>query len=96
MFSALFISRPKLTPVISLVLTIIGGIGYMALPVAQFREITLPVMSVSTTYTGPVRKSWKRRCRADRSAGQRCGRHALYDVHTVRQRRLFVECDVKG
>ncbi|EEX11083.1 RND multidrug efflux transporter protein [Ruegeria lacuscaerulensis ITI-1157] len=52
MFSALFISRPKLAFVISLVLTIMGAIGYMVLPVAQFPDITPPVVSVSTTYTG--------------------------------------------
>ncbi len=52
MFSALFISRPKLALVISLVLTILGGIGYMVLPVAQFPDITPPVVSVTTTYTG--------------------------------------------
>ncbi|GGH30696.1 hydrophobic/amphiphilic exporter-1, HAE1 family [Cribrihabitans marinus] len=52
MFSALFISRPKLALVISLVLTILGGIAYMVLPVAQFPDITPPVVSVSTNYTG--------------------------------------------
>ncbi|WP_170778915.1 efflux RND transporter permease subunit [Ruegeria conchae] len=52
MFSALFISRPKLALVISLVLTILGGIGYMVLPVAQFPDITPPVVSVTATYTG--------------------------------------------
>ncbi|MFA3917638.1 efflux RND transporter permease subunit [Ruegeria hyattellae] len=52
MFSALFISRPKLALVISLVLTILGGIGYMVLPVAQFPDITPPVVSVTADYTG--------------------------------------------
>ncbi|MCX8952860.1 multidrug efflux RND transporter permease subunit [Ruegeria sp. NA] len=52
MFSALFISRPKLALVISLVLTIMGGIGYLVLPVAQFPDITPPVVNVSTKYTG--------------------------------------------
>jgi len=52
MFSALFIQRPKLAMVISLVLTIMGCIGYFALPVAQFPNITPPVVNVSATYTG--------------------------------------------
>ena len=52
MFSSIFITRPKLALVISLVLTIMGGIGYMALPVAQFPEITPPVVNVSANYTG--------------------------------------------
>jgi HAE1 family hydrophobic/amphiphilic exporter-1 len=52
MFSATFISRPKLALVISLVLTVMGTIGYFALPVAQFPEITPPVVNVSASYTG--------------------------------------------
>ena len=52
MFSSLFISRPKFAIVISLVLTIMGMIGYAALPVAQFPDITPPVVSVSASYTG--------------------------------------------
>ncbi|MCV6585735.1 MAG: efflux RND transporter permease subunit [Marinibacterium sp.] len=52
MFSSIFITRPKLALVISLVLTVMGGIGYMALPVAQFPEITPPVVNVSANYTG--------------------------------------------
>lgn len=52
MFSSLFISRPKLSLVISLVLTIMGIIGYAALPVEQYPSITPPVVNVSATYTG--------------------------------------------
>ncbi|MEP3330466.1 multidrug efflux RND transporter permease subunit [Sedimentitalea sp.] len=52
MFSAIFIDRPKMAMVISLVLTIMGGIGYFVLPVEQFPDITPPVVSVSATYTG--------------------------------------------
>ncbi len=52
MFSAIFISRPKMAIVISLVLTIMGGIGYSVLPVEQFPNITPPVVNVSASYTG--------------------------------------------
>ncbi|NSY41084.1 efflux RND transporter permease subunit [Leisingera sp. ANG59] len=52
MFSSTFISRPKFAIVISLVLTVMGVIGYFALPVAQFPEITPPVVNVTATYTG--------------------------------------------
>ncbi len=52
MFSSLFIARPKFAIVISLVLTIMGLIGYAALPVAQFPDITPPVVSVTASYTG--------------------------------------------
>ena len=52
MFSAFFIDRPKFAFVISLVMTIIGGIAYLALPVEQFPEITPPVVRVSTEFIG--------------------------------------------
>jgi len=52
MFSAFFIYRPKFALVISLVITIGGILGYAALPVEQFPNITPPVVSVSASYTG--------------------------------------------
>ncbi|WP_299418929.1 multidrug efflux RND transporter permease subunit [uncultured Shimia sp.] len=52
MFSAIFIQRPKTAFVISLVLSIMGFIGYNTLPVEQFPDITPPVVTVSTNYTG--------------------------------------------
>ena len=52
MFSSIFIARPKTSFVISLVLTIMGVIGYVALPVEQFPEITPPVVTVAANYTG--------------------------------------------
>lgn len=52
MFSSVFISRPKMAMVISLVLTIMGAIAYMVLPVEQFPDLTPPVVSVTATYTG--------------------------------------------
>ncbi|WP_428927609.1 efflux RND transporter permease subunit [Marinibacterium sp. SX1] len=52
MFSSIFIARPKMAMVISLVLTIMGIIGYSVLPVEQFPDITPPVVQVSASYTG--------------------------------------------
>ncbi|KIC08468.1 RND transporter [Leisingera sp. ANG-M1] len=52
MFSSVFISRPKFAIVISLVLTVMGVIGYFSLPVAQFPEITPPVVNVTASYPG--------------------------------------------
>ncbi|MGV6849761.1 MAG: efflux RND transporter permease subunit [Marinibacterium sp.] len=52
MFSSIFIARPKMAMVISLVLTIMGGIAYFVLPVEQFPDITPPVVNVSASYTG--------------------------------------------
>jgi len=50
--SSIFISKPKMAMVISLVLVLLGAIGYVSLPVAQFPEITPPVVSVTATYPG--------------------------------------------
>ncbi|MEM7176922.1 MAG: multidrug efflux RND transporter permease subunit [Pseudomonadota bacterium] len=52
MFSAFFIDRPKFALVISLVLSILGGIAYLVLPVEQFPDITPPVVNVTADYTG--------------------------------------------
>ena len=52
MFSSIFIARPKTSFVISIVLTIMGVIGYLTLPVEQFPDITPPVVTVSANYTG--------------------------------------------
>ena len=52
MLSVFFIYRPKFALVISLVITIAGMLGYLALPVEQFPNITPPVVNVSATYTG--------------------------------------------
>jgi HAE1 family hydrophobic/amphiphilic exporter-1 len=52
MFSSTFIDRPKMAMVISLLLSIMGAIAYMVLPVEQFPDITPPVVNVSASYTG--------------------------------------------
>ena len=52
MLSSVFIHRPKLAIVISTVLTLMGIVGYIALPVEQFPNITPPVVSVTANYTG--------------------------------------------
>ncbi|GAA0770798.1 multidrug efflux RND transporter permease subunit [Roseibium denhamense] len=52
MFSKFFIYRPKFALVISIVITIAGILGYVALPVEQFPNITPPVVNVSASYTG--------------------------------------------
>ena len=48
----LFIDRPILAGVISVVILILGLIGLSQLPVEQFPEIAPPTVSVSTSYSG--------------------------------------------
>ncbi len=48
----LFIRRPVLTIVISLVLTIVGLLSYVSLPVRWIPSVNLPVVSIYTEYPG--------------------------------------------
>ena len=52
MFSAFFIDRPKFAFVIAIVITLAGIISLQALPIAEFPQITPPVVRVSASYPG--------------------------------------------
>ena len=47
-----FVDRPIFAAVISIVITLIGGIAYFALPVAQYPEVVPPTVVVSASYPG--------------------------------------------
>jgi multidrug efflux pump subunit AcrB len=50
--SAIFVDRPRLAIVISILITLAGAIALLAIPVAQFPDIVPPQVSVSTSYGG--------------------------------------------
>jgi HAE1 family hydrophobic/amphiphilic exporter-1/multidrug efflux pump len=52
MFSAFFISRPIFASVISIVIILAGLAAMTMLPIAQYPEITPPVVTVTATYPG--------------------------------------------
>ena len=52
MFSRFFIDRPIFATVLSIVVTLAGGIAVFTLPVTQYPEITPPTVEVSTVYPG--------------------------------------------
>src|SRR3974377_434527 len=52
MFSNLFIDRPRLAFVVSIVIPLAGIIAITAIPVAQFPDIVPPQVSVTATYPG--------------------------------------------
>ncbi len=52
MISAVFVDRPRLAIVISVLITLAGLIALAAIPVAQFPDIVPPEVSVSTSYPG--------------------------------------------
>ncbi|MFV0565915.1 MAG: efflux RND transporter permease subunit [Flavobacteriaceae bacterium] len=47
-----FIERPVLSTVISIIIVILGILGYTALPVEQYPDIAPPTIQVSTSYPG--------------------------------------------
>src|SRR5271156_4643263 len=52
MFSRFFIDRPIFATVLSVLITLIGGIALMSLPIAQYPRITPPGVVVSISYPG--------------------------------------------
>jgi hydrophobe/amphiphile efflux-1 (HAE1) family protein len=52
MLSGIFIDRPRLAAVISIVITLAGLISLAAIPIAQFPDIVPPQISVTATYSG--------------------------------------------
>ena len=52
MFSKIFIDRPKLAMVVSIVMVLLGVICVRQMPVAEYPEIAPPVITVMATYTG--------------------------------------------
>ncbi|RZJ72446.1 efflux RND transporter permease subunit [Flavobacterium sp.] len=47
-----FIQRPVLSTVISIIITILGVLGLLSLPIEQYPEIAPPTVQVTATYTG--------------------------------------------
>src|SRR5580765_8265817 len=52
MISDLFIDRPRLAFVISILITLAGAIAITQIPVAQFPDIVPPQVSLTTLYPG--------------------------------------------
>ncbi|MDF1587034.1 efflux RND transporter permease subunit [Marinimicrococcus flavescens] len=52
MISGIFVDRPRLAIVISVVITLAGLIALLAMPVAQFPDIVPPQVQVTTAYPG--------------------------------------------
>src|SRR5215218_3598870 len=55
--SHFFIDRPIFAAVISIIITLIGGVAYFALPVAQYPDIASPSISVTAQYPGASAKT---------------------------------------
>jgi hydrophobe/amphiphile efflux-1 (HAE1) family protein len=51
-FSKLFIDRPILAGVISVLVMLVGAVAYLRLPVSQYPEVAPPTITVTTSYPG--------------------------------------------
>ena len=56
MLSRFFIDRPIFAAVLSIVITLAGGISAFQLPIAQFPQVSPPTVSVTCTYPGASAK----------------------------------------
>ncbi|WP_237476625.1 efflux RND transporter permease subunit [Lichenibacterium dinghuense] len=52
MISSIFVDRPRLAIVISIIVTIAGALSILRIPVAQFPDIVPPQVQVAATYPG--------------------------------------------
>src|ERR1700728_4012951 len=52
MFSNFFIDRPIFASVMSIIITLAGGIALFSLPIAQYPESTPPTVEVAAVYPG--------------------------------------------
>jgi len=50
--SRFFITRPIFAAVIAIIITIVGGLAYLGLPVSQYPNIVPPTVTVAATYPG--------------------------------------------
>ncbi len=51
-FTHFFVDHPIFATVISVLITLLGGISYFSLPVAQYPEVAPPTIQVTATYPG--------------------------------------------
>ncbi len=56
-FAHFFIDRPIFAGVISILITLIGGLALMTLPIAQYPDIAPPTIQVTTSYPGANAKT---------------------------------------
>src|ERR1700736_3313117 len=57
MFSHFFIDRPIFATVLSVVIVLVGVVALVELPIAQYPEVTPPVVQVSAMYPGANAKT---------------------------------------
>jgi hypothetical protein len=77
--SEFFVRRPIVAIVIAILMTLIGGVCILALPIAQYPQIAPPEIQVQTHYTGADALDDRAIGRgADRAADERRRQHELH------------------
>ena len=64
MMSSVFIDRPRLAVVISIVITLAGLVALTQIPIAQFPDIVPPQITVTAATPAPAPKWWRPRWRS--------------------------------
>ena len=58
MFIRFFIDRPIFASVLSIAITLAGGLALLNLPIAMFPQIAPPTVSVTCQYPGAAHRWW--------------------------------------
>lgn len=83
----LFIKRPILSGVISVIIVCLGVLSILTLPITQFPDIVPPSVTVTARYTGASADVMSKTVATPvRACHQRSTRHDLHD-HCLYQRR---------
>ena len=82
MISQFFIHRPKFAFVISILVTLVGLLSLLKLPVSMFPEVTPPQVTVTAIYPGANAKTLSsavmRPIEEQLNGG---GKHAVHELH---------------
>ena len=97
MLSSIFIDRPRLAVVISIVITIAGLVALTQIPIAQFPDIVPPQIAVTASYAGAGAEVVEATVgAADRVARHRRRQHDLHEVDQRQRRQLHAHRHVRG
>ena len=91
-----FINRPIVAMVISILMTIVGVVAMVQLPIAQFPNIAPPEIQLQATYAGAdalTRRAVGRH--ADRAADERRRQHDLHVLGQRRQRQMTLRVELR-
>ena len=96
MLARFFVDRPIFAWVISIVITLVGAVAYLTLPISQYPDITPADGAGQRDLSGGERQRGGRLGGgADRAASQRRRGHALHVVAMHQRRRLCAHSDLR-